>query len=113
MQNNMNGAALAAVVVLVAGCAASAPALHTRAADGAALSITGSYSELNGRLLVAVNGAPAIDGRLSLWDGSGTLAGQYDGRPVVASCAQVRRGLAQRLECAVTIEAAPAGSLVF
>lgn len=99
-------------LTLLTGCATTAPALHTRTADGTAYTISGRYDELREELHIQINGQ-TISGKLSILDGSGTVQGEHNGQPVTATCARTLRGWTERQECAVTIAGQPAGTLAF
>lgn len=98
------------LVALLAGCASTAPMQTYRAPGQAdAWHISGRLDEVGERLTVTVNGQDAISGKLSLWDGSGTVSGAYGGKPMSATCRAERRG---RL-CQVVVGSEVAATLVF
>lgn len=98
------------IVALLAGCASTAP-MQTYRAPGQvdAWHIAGRLDEIGEKLTITVNGQDAISGKLSMWDGSGTVSGEYAGKPMTATCRAERRG---RL-CHVVVGSEVAATLVF
>jgi hypothetical protein len=98
------------VVALLAGCASTAPVQAYRAPGQAeAWHVSGRLDELSETLTITINGRDAVSGKLSLWDGSGTVVGNYEGRTVSANCHAQRRG---RM-CSVLIGSEVAANLTF
>jgi len=100
-------------VLMLGGCAsfvASAPVQTYRAQGQAeAWHISGKLDGLKEFLTITVNGQDAISGQLSMWDGSGTVAGVYQGKPMSATCSTVR----YQRRCQVLVGSEVAANLVF
>lgn len=96
--------------LLLAGCATTAPVQTYRAAGQIdAWHVSGRLDELSESLTIIINGQDAVSGKLSLWDGSGTVSGAYQGKPVSATCNAVRNGR----QCRVLIGSELAATLTF
>lgn len=78
----------AALLLTLTGCAAVAPSQSYRPANfaGAPLSISGQYSDLSNAVEITINGKNVTSGTLSFFGGNGEFSGEYEGRPVNASC---------------------------
>lgn len=74
-------------MLAVSGCTTTAVQPYRPAGESAQWQIVGTYHEVTDRATLTIDGAPVIDGTLSHWDGSGTLSGTHQGRPVTMSCA--------------------------
>lgn len=98
------------LAALLAGCAQTAT-MQTYRAPGQveAWHISGRLDEVSQRLTITVNGQDAVSGKLSIWDGSGTVSGAYQGKPISATCNAVRG----RQQCLVAVGAEIAATLVF
>lgn len=97
-------------VALLAGCATTST-MQTYRAPGQveAWHISGRLDEMSQLLTVTVNGQDAISGKLSMWDGTGTVSGVYGGKPMSATCRPERRGR----ECQVVVGSEVAATLTF
>lgn len=100
------------LAALLAGCATQSTTQTYRPPEGGdQWLVTGELNEATGMLLVKVNGATAIKGRLSVWDGSGSVAGEYQGRPMQARCNP--NTWQTKVNCLVFVGSELAGELSF
>jgi len=90
----MRFAVLFTLLITLIGCATTAPPQSYRPRDysGPAWVITGNYDSMSHTLTVLINGDPAIEGKLSAWDGSGSLIGKHEGYTVMANCESIQKG---------------------
>ncbi len=108
--------AIASAAIITAGCVTTAPvnSYRPRGSNDAAWMVGGSFNELSGKVIVTINGAEVISGRVSLWDGSGQFFGQYQSHQVAARCHKVEKFLADPYEqCAVLVDGERASVLHF
>lgn len=101
---------LVLAAALLAGCASTAPMQTYRAVGQVdAWHIGGRIDGGTQLLTVTVNGQDAISGKLSLWNGTGTVSGVYEGKPMSSTCSEVR----DRRQCLVVVGSEVAATLVF
>lgn len=109
----MKKSLLLVALLLASGCAsfvATAPVQAYRAQGQADVwHVSGKLDTLQELLTITVNGQDAISGNLSVLDGSGTVSGMYQGKPMSATCAAM---MYQR-RCMVLIGSEVAATLVF
>lgn len=99
-------------VLMLAGCGTfSGSQMQTYRAPGQveAWHIAGRIEDMTQVLTITVNGQDAISGKLSIWDGLGSISGAYQGKPMSATCNAVRN----RRQCQVVVGSEIAATLVF
>ncbi|MEW6591404.1 MAG: hypothetical protein AB1418_10240 [Pseudomonadota bacterium] len=98
--------------LLLSGCGTFATSqMQTYRAPGQseAWHIAGRIEEMTQVLTITVNGQDAVSGKLSIWNGLGSVSGEYQGRPISATCNKVR----QQRQCQVVVGSEIAATLVF
>lgn len=101
---------IAICMLALAGCATTAPVQMYRAQGQAdAWHISGTLDEVTEELNIMINGQTALTGKLSIWNGTGSVSGLYQGRPITTTC----RPANNRRECQVIIGAELAATLIF
>jgi hypothetical protein len=101
------------LILLLTGCAATATQNWRTAPElsSPVWKITGEQGAW-GAMKVSINDELVLDGRVSIWTGTGQLEGTYDGKPVTADCKK-GRGSKVRTQCALTIDGRKATTLYF
>lgn len=104
-----------ALLALLSGCASVAPPQFYRPANysGAPLAISGEFNDMSNAVHISINGRQVAAGRISLFSGVGELAGEYEGKPVQASCAISMGLFVQRTNCHVFVSGERAATLSF
>jgi len=84
----MKNALIASIIVLLTGCATSAPSQNYRPANyaGAPWNITGEMDQFTYAVIIKINNQIVINNTLSTWSGAGEFSGNYEGKAVTASC---------------------------
>lgn len=111
----MKTALTLALLALLSGCAAVAPSQSYRPANyaGAPLSISGSYNDFSGEVLVEINGKPSAQGSISVLSGDGEFFGNFEGRKVAVSCFKSVGLFKRRTTCQVFVDGDRAAALSF
>jgi len=106
---------IAACIVLIAGCATTAPSQMYRGVshEGSAWEISGEFNEFSRNIIVKFNGQNAIDGNLPVFGSSGEVYGNYAGKNVTANCNQVTKVFSSYMQCMVFVENERAATLQF
>jgi hypothetical protein len=106
-------AALAVAAALLCGCGATATQNWRSAPDLAApaWAIKGTQGAW-GHVVVTINGEPALDGKVSIFTGSGALAGAYQGKAITGDCHK-GRGAQVRTQCAISMDGRKITTLYF
>ena len=111
----MNATRASALVlsVLFAGCAAYGTQTWRAPGDPSApvLKITGTQSAF-GATTISINDQQVMAGDISVFSGEGEMAGEWEGKPVLAKCKRSRSSKA-RTQCNLTIDGRKAGVLYF
>lgn len=104
-----------ALFALLAGCASVAPSQFYRPANyaGAPLVISGQFNEMSNGVVVTINGKQVAAGSISLLSGDGEFSGEYEGKPVQASCATSMGLFESKTRCHVFISGERAATLSF
>lgn len=105
----------ALILVLLAGCATTAPSQFYRPANyaGAAWAVSGQYNDVSQSVQVTINGKPVASGNLSFWQGSGEFSGEYEGKTVQTSCLTSIGLWAPVVSCQVFVSGERAANLSF
>jgi len=103
------------LATLLIGCATQSPVQSYRPANysGTPWQISGGYNELSGAVTILINGQKVVEGRMPLLGGTSELKGQFDNRPVTASCSFIVRVTGSRPQCLVFIANERAATLQF
>jgi hypothetical protein len=98
--------------VLLSGCAATASQTYSPYDSPDKVWEVSGHQAPFGKMTIRINGQPAMDGQVSIWTGSGQLAGSYDGRPARANCTK-QPGTRARTSCQVFVGDEAVGTLHF
>lgn len=109
----MRNSIILTAAFLITGCATYTATQPYRDTTGDKYQITGRVEEVTYKTEIEINGETVISGNLSQWDGSGSLNGEYQGKPVNANCAQQVKGAGTQLVCQVFISGDHAANLTF
>ena len=108
----MKNILIAAIIVLLAACATSAPSQGYRPANyaGAPWNISGEKDQFTNAVVIKINNQIVISNTLSLLSSDGEFSGSYDGKPVTASC---MTDMNIKTNCFVFVNGEKAATLTF
>lgn len=99
----------ALVMLLLTGCASTAPVQTYRSADNPEpLQISGTYDNLS-TVTILVNGNEAATGKMGFFGHPFDFSGTYDGRTIDSHCSESTAGLS----CLVFVDNERAATLTF
>jgi hypothetical protein len=108
----MKNVLIALMMVLLVGCATSAPSQGYRPANyaGAPWNISGEKDQVTNAVVIKINNQVVISNTLSLLSSDGEFSGSYEGKPVTASC---MTDMNMKTNCFVFINGEKAATLSF